>query len=183
MEARFDNKANILNASMLAAHDNSAIYRFKTNFSFRGRDITLLQDMNPALGSDAATVGAIHWRDKVIEVNGHKKKVSDLKTKKGGFMSKARYWRWTAERREYELKFVNDEWASTVKSDGTSKVVGRFAVPYRPHLFTKPPDPLLSMTRTALAEDEVFLLLVLVYSEAKRQDDTNSSVGNGSEGW
>ncbi|KAJ3783050.1 hypothetical protein GGU10DRAFT_362018 [Lentinula aff. detonsa] len=186
MEVRFDNKANILNARLLATHDNSPIYTTKTNFTFRGRDITLLQDTNPALSTQGSlTVGAIHWKDKIIEVNGHRKKVADLKEKKNSFLNRARYWRWSAERKEYEIKYSNDEWtATTMKiNSGTPKVVGRFAVPYRPHLFTKLDPPLLSLTRTALGEDEIFLLLVFLYSEAKRQDDTNSSVGNGSEGW
>ncbi|KAJ3766736.1 hypothetical protein FB446DRAFT_757242 [Lentinula raphanica] len=186
MEVRFDNKANILNARLLTTHDNSPIYATKTNFTFRGRDITLLQDTNPALAEqESVTVGAIHWKDKIIEVNGYRKKVSDLKEKKNGFLDKARYWKWSAGRKEYEIKYSNDEWTATlVKTDKTAaKVVGQFAVPYRPHLFTKPDPPLLSLTRTALVEDEIFLLLVFLYSEAKRQDDTNSSVGNGSEGW
>ncbi|KAJ4477236.1 hypothetical protein J3R30DRAFT_3291126 [Lentinula aciculospora] len=184
MEVRFDNKANILNARLLATHDNSPIYATKTNFTFRGRDITLLQDTNPALSSGSVTVGAIHWKDKIIEVNGYRKKVADLKEKKTGFLNKARSWKWSAERREYEIEYTNDEWTVSIlmmispwtsqpgSLDGKSKVVGRFAVPYRPHLFTKADPPLLSITRTALVEDEIFLLLVFIYSEAKRQDDT-----------
>ncbi|KAJ4494942.1 hypothetical protein C8J55DRAFT_414702 [Lentinula edodes] len=177
MEAKFDNKANILNARLLATHDNSPIYATKTNFTFRGRDITLLQDTNPALSTGSVTVGAIHWNDKIMEVNGQRKKVADLKEKRKDddtrVFRRARYWRWSAERREYEIKYTNDEWtATTLKSDGTSKIVGRFAVPYRPHLFTKADPPFLSLTRTALAEDEIFLLLVFIYSEAKRQSDT-----------
>ncbi|KAJ3997430.1 hypothetical protein F5050DRAFT_1569393 [Lentinula boryana] len=167
MEVRFDNKANILNARLLATHDNSPIYTTKTNFTFRGRDITLLQDTNPALSTQGSlTVGAIHWKDKIIEVNGHRKKVADLKEKKNSFLNRARYWRWSAERKEYEIKYSNDEWTVS------PSVVGRFAVPYRPHLFTKLDPPLLSLARTALGEDEIFLLLVFLYSEAKRQDDT-----------
>jgi hypothetical protein len=49
---------------------------------------------------------------------------------------------------------------------------GRFAVPFRPHLFTKSKPALLHLTKTALAEDEVFLILVFIYCEARRQDRT-----------
>ncbi|KAF9043666.1 hypothetical protein BDP27DRAFT_1305262 [Rhodocollybia butyracea] len=184
MEVRFDNKSNVVNARLLATHDNSPVYTLKTKFTFGGRNITTLQDANPALGSESVTVGAIYWKDKIMEVNGLKKKIADVKAKKGGLFDKARHWRWLAERKNYEVKYSNDEWtAVTVESEGTSKVAGRFVVPYRPHLFTKPDPPLLSLTRTALEEDEVFLLLVFIYSEVKRQDDTNSSVGNGLEAW
>ncbi|KAH7869391.1 uncharacterized protein C8R40DRAFT_1074068 [Lentinula edodes] len=43
-------------------------------------------------------------------------------------LNKARYWRWLAERREYEINYMNDEWAAAaLKSDGTSKIssIGR----------------------------------------------------------
>lgn len=48
----------------------------------------------------------------------------------------------------------------------------RFVVPSRPHLFSKPKPTTLHLTETALAEDEVFLIMVFIYSEAKRQDNT-----------
>jgi hypothetical protein len=51
-------------------------------------------------------------------------------------------------------------------------VVGRFQVPFRPHLFTKSRAPKLRIKGAALVEDEVFLILVFIYSEAKRQDKT-----------
>ncbi|KIK63061.1 hypothetical protein GYMLUDRAFT_163432 [Collybiopsis luxurians FD-317 M1] len=180
MEVKFDNGGNILNANLLATHDSSPIYVAKTNFSFLGREITFLKDSNPAGGSGSVTVGAIHWRDKAIEVHGHKKKIADLKTKKGGIVNKVlhkeRYWRWAKERKEYAVQYSgNDEWTVRLVFDGTRKVAARFATPYRPHLFTKSKPPLLSLTRTALAEDEIFLLLLLIYSEARRQDDTVSA--------
>lgn len=53
-------------------------------------------------------------------------------------------------------------------------VVGVFSVPYRPHLFTKPKPTTLSLTTAALEKDEVFLILIFIYSEAKRQDQTVS---------
>ena len=60
--------------------------------------------------------------------------------------------------------------------DHNMMIAGRFCVPFRPHLFTKNKPAILHLTQTALAEDEVFLILVFVYSEAKRQDNTVSVV-------
>jgi hypothetical protein len=45
-------------------------------------------------------------------------------------------------------------------------------VPFRPHLFSKSKPAVIHLTSTALAEDEVFLLLVFIYEEVKRQDKT-----------
>jgi hypothetical protein len=87
MEATFDNKTNILNAQIRAVHDNSVIYSLRTSFGYRGRKDTILWDENPALGA-AATVGAIHWQEKTLEISGHKKNCSDLKRHAGSFFNR-----------------------------------------------------------------------------------------------
>jgi len=48
-------------------------------------------------------------------------------------------------------------------------------IPYRNHLFHKNKPAVLKMKSKALLQDEVFLLLVFIYSETKRQDRTVSS--------
>jgi hypothetical protein len=53
-----------------------------------------------------------------------------------------------------------------------ASVAAEFSVPFRPHLFSKPEPSKLHLTKTALERDEVFLLLVFIYSEVKRQDGT-----------
>ncbi|KAJ8092404.1 hypothetical protein PM082_023859 [Marasmius tenuissimus] len=234
MEVTFDNRSNVLSAKLHTTLDDAVIYTLETTYGFRGRRITILKDSNPAFtgsSSGSSTVGAINWREKTIEVNGMRKKVGDLKKRKGrgGIFRNARYWQWGAERKEYEVKFKEEQWKATIvepgedkkkdkekdkdkekekentstrsqhesvpestndgsttldnerTSDGHSQqledgVVGRFQVPFRPHLFTKSKPPKLKLTRAALAQDEVFLVLVFIYSEAKRQDQTNSSV-------
>jgi hypothetical protein len=59
-------------------------------------------------------------------------------------------------------------------------IAGRFAVPFRPHLFSKSPPPMVHLTKRALDEDEVFLILVFIYCEARRQDRTVSLVRSSS---
>jgi hypothetical protein len=44
------------------------------------------------------------------------------------------------------------------------------SVPYRPQLFGKPKPVVLNLSRVALARDEVFLMLVFIYNETKRQE-------------
>ncbi|KAF9017479.1 hypothetical protein BDZ89DRAFT_1213777 [Hymenopellis radicata] len=55
--------------------DESVLYQLKTTFSFRGRRLTILQDANPSPGGPV-TVGAIHWDDRIVEILGQKKKLS-----------------------------------------------------------------------------------------------------------
>ncbi|THV01111.1 hypothetical protein K435DRAFT_793574 [Dendrothele bispora CBS 962.96] len=286
MEVTFSNKTNILEALLLTSHENSPIYEVKSTFGLLGRKITILKDVNPLTSNsvrpnsgrraadasrtkEPVTVGAIHWREKVFEIHGVKKDVSDIKKKKG-LLSKSRYWKWADDRKEYEVKHDGDkEWvvtycppppspavasssksrsakskepepvpskskskpetkrelSSSASSDPNSKShrhpkhqsqdrtpsstsnpetdaynashthistisssssdtaldkspthAGTFSVPYRPHLFSS------KHPQSSLEEDEIFLILVLIYSEARRQEGMNSSVGSGVEG-
>ncbi|KAF9257840.1 hypothetical protein L218DRAFT_909998 [Marasmius fiardii PR-910] len=237
MEVTFDNKSNVLTAKLHTTVDDAVVYTLETSYGFRGRRITILKDANPAPGQ-STTVGALNWREKTIEVNGLKKKVGDVKKRKGSYFRNARFWQWASERKEYEIKYKNEEWRAKIVESGeeftgrgkaTDKaapsssrsqlaessaresdlsvnvstsndgdgsttiglddrsssqksneleegVVGRFKVPFRPHLFTKSKPPVMKLSRAALAQDEVFLILVLIYSEAKRQDQTNTSI-------
>ncbi|TFK33810.1 hypothetical protein BDQ12DRAFT_738562 [Crucibulum laeve] len=111
MEATFDNKTNILNAHILNTHDNSAIYDVVSTYILWGRKATQLKDANPALKeSTSQVVGNIHWKEKIIEVNGHRKPMSELKKKAGrfgGIVSRKRLWKWPT-RTEYEVSYRED---------------------------------------------------------------------------
>jgi hypothetical protein len=53
------------------------------------------------------------------------------------------------------------------------ETVGTFSVSFRPHLIHKAKPALVDLSRKALENDEVFLILILIYSEAKRQEGSN----------
>jgi len=193
MEAVFDNKTNVLNASIRNSHNNSIVYTVTTTNSMWGRGTTYLKDSNPAYGS-APISAAIHWKDRTFEIHGQRKPISDIKRKVGGFRNKSRIWQWSPNRKEFDVAYRRQEawqvqygnrvdFAPTVDEpvkQGSNKnmaTVASFTVPFRPKLFGKLKPPALHLTRTALAKDEVFLILVLIYSEARRQDRMNSSGG------
>ncbi|KAG6825814.1 hypothetical protein H0H93_000274, partial [Arthromyces matolae] len=129
----------------------------------------------------SGNVAALHWREKIFEIGGVRKSVADLRRREGRFFKKTRHWRWTPERKEYELHYDEEEgWKATLNS--SIQIAARLLVACRPHLFTfftKPTPPALHLTKTALEADEVFLILVFLYEEIKRQDRTNSSSANG----
>ncbi len=87
MEAFFDNKNNVLNAQIRSSVDESVLYKLKTTFSFRGRRLTIIQDANPSPGGPV-TVGAIHWDDRIIEILGQKKKMSEIKRHEGKYFKR-----------------------------------------------------------------------------------------------
>ncbi|KAJ7511993.1 hypothetical protein B0H11DRAFT_1953794 [Mycena galericulata] len=182
MEAFFDNKTNIINARICAVLDEAVMYSLETQFAFQGRVRTVLRDEN-AVGSPSSRpiVGAINWKDKSFDVHGHKRPCEELKRTEGTLFNKRKYWRWSAARKEYEISYTHEEWKATIEDGKT--IAGRFCVPFRPHLFSKSKPAVIHLTTTALAEDEVFLLLVFIYEEVKRQDKTNTSTPGGTGGW
>ncbi|KAJ7144437.1 hypothetical protein C8R44DRAFT_548935, partial [Mycena epipterygia] len=162
MEAFFDNKTNIINARVCAVLDGAPMYSLETRFAFQGRVRTVLRDENP-LPRAAATVGAINWRERSFEIGGRKKKYEEIRRTEGVLFKKTRYWRWGPVRKEYALSYTYEEWKVHVPpADGPAAT---FRLPARPHLFSSKnkPRPVLYLSPAALAEDEVFLLLVFVY--------------------
>jgi len=87
MEATFDNKTNLLAANVRSFVDSSVLYNITTTHNLWGRTVTLLKDANPALGTNSPIVGAIYWRERLFEVNGHRKSISDIKRKPPGFVT------------------------------------------------------------------------------------------------
>ncbi|KAG6901270.1 hypothetical protein C0995_014359 [Termitomyces sp. Mi166 len=178
METYFDNKGNLLNARIRSTRDKSVLYTLKTTFGLRGRKVTVLLDENPAPGR-SSHVASLYWKDKSFEILSQKKTVSEVRRTQGGFFKKwvvgdldlSRHWKWTTDRKEYELRYDDDEgWKATLNDN--MSIAARFLVPGRPHLFGKLDPPTLHLTKTALEADEIFLILALIYSEIKRQDST-----------
>lgn len=88
MEAKFDNKSNVLNAKLRATHDDSVIYTISTDQTLWGRTYTYVKDTNPALGEGSTIVGVINWKKKTFEMQGHRRLVEDIRRKPSGFRNK-----------------------------------------------------------------------------------------------
>ncbi|KAF8872443.1 hypothetical protein CPB84DRAFT_1737610 [Gymnopilus junonius] len=178
MEVVFDNKTNVLNAKLHATHDNSVIYTISTDETVFSRAYTYVKDANPAQGGETTIVGVINWSKKTFEINGHRKAIYDIRRKPGGFRNKSRYWKWAEDREEYNVVHQEDGWENfQANCTSTVEVEASFSVPYRPVLWGKVKPLVLKLSRVALAKDEVFLILVFIYSEIKRQEKMNSAGG------
>lgn len=59
-----------------------------------------------------------------------------------------------------------------VNGSDEKEIVGTFSVAFRPNLIRKEKPLFLELSRKALENDEVFLILLLIYSEAKRQEES-----------
>jgi len=178
MEAIFDNKANVLNAQLHASHDNSVIYAVSTSQSLWRRTYTYLRDTNPAIGGDSIIVGAINWKKKTFEIQGQRKSIKDIRRKPKGLFNKTRFWKWSDDREEYEIVYHNqEEWQAFFSAKDGGDIEATLSVPFRPQLFGKPKPVVLNLSRVALAKDEIFLMLVFIYNETKRQEKMNSTGG------
>ncbi|EKM79534.1 hypothetical protein AGABI1DRAFT_128681 [Agaricus bisporus var. burnettii JB137-S8] len=73
----------------------------------------------------------------------------------------------------------DDLFGGTIREeeDELEYAAASLSIPYRNHLFHKNKSPVLHIQPSSLLQDEVFLILVFIYSETKRQDKTNSSGG------
>ncbi|KAK2464487.1 hypothetical protein APHAL10511_003466 [Amanita phalloides] len=196
MEAIFDNKTNVLDTHIRATHDNSVIYTVTTTFGFWGRkQVTILKDANPPPG-ESPVVGAINWKERYFEVHAHRKVLSEIKKKEqislqsvmNGFekwdMTRARFWKWSPQAREYQVSFNKNEWqVLTADSEDEKELVGAFSVAFRPRIIHKEKPLSLKLSRKALKNDEVFLILLLIYSEAKRQEESNFGPVTGAGAW
>jgi hypothetical protein len=63
---------------------------------------------------------------------------------------------------------------STKEEEEDQHTAASLCIPHRTHLFHKNKAPVLHVNPSSLLQDEVFLILVLIYSETKRQDKTVS---------
>ncbi|KAF8190785.1 hypothetical protein BJ912DRAFT_1041807 [Pholiota molesta] len=175
MEATFDNKANVLHAKLRTTHDNSVIYTISTDQTIWGRTYTYVRDHNPVHGGEPTIVGVINWEKKTFEIHGHRKAVKDIRRKANGFRNKSRFWKWADGREEYDIIHREERWEATCASTGD--IEATFSVPYRPQLFGKTKHLVLNLSRVALMKDEVFLILIFIYNEIKRQEQMNSAAG------
>ncbi|KAF8816008.1 hypothetical protein BYT27DRAFT_6483579 [Phlegmacium glaucopus] len=170
MEATFDNDSNVLNARLHASHDNSIIYSISTtSHTLWGPQYTYLRDTNPVLGGEPITVGTIDWREKTFEIRGERKSIENIKRIPNGLLNESRFWRWSDDREEYEIihegNFIK-KWKAILNGDAEATL----SAPFRQQLFGKMKPMTLNLSRAALAKDEVFLILVFIYSQTKRQE-------------
>ncbi|KAJ6562610.1 hypothetical protein B0H19DRAFT_1145141 [Mycena capillaripes] len=148
---------DILNSHLHANHSNP--YTTSSSGGILGRKTTTLKTSGFLSGS----AGKINWRDKTFEIGGKTKKWRKIEGSAGWFTS-GREWEWSGH--TYTVKHSRHKWTVT-NSHGE---VARFT-PYKSHLLR--PSEYASLQISPEIHDEhqrAFIILVLLYSETKRQD-------------
>jgi len=163
----FRNK-DFLNSPLIIPGGSNAYTVSTTSGGFTGRKITSLVPTPQASASGVGTEisGQIDWKSTLFRVGSSTKAWGGLTTKKGS----TREWSWSGQ--QYTVQFNNRDWTATRATDGSSPSV--VFVPRRPHLFSADEPASISFTPGMSSEDTMFLMLVMIYSEARRQDSNRN---------
>ncbi|KAG5646171.1 hypothetical protein DXG03_004224 [Asterophora parasitica] len=140
-------------------------YRIETHSGFLGRKTTTLTPLSQS--PYRGIPGEIDWRDKTFQIGDVKHNWSGLNRDTGGFFSSAKEWHWPSGR-SYVVNYNNGEWTAVGHSWGsTGGAVFRLR---RSHITTASEPATISFSQDIPYEDTVFLILVMIFSEAKRED-------------
>jgi len=158
--------ADILESRLLL-NDGSNYFTTHTSHGLVRRKETIIAPSWTAdvHGSTSSRSGSIKWKDETFVIGGVVKRVSDLRSRR--FLSRSQEWRWSGS--QYTLKYSGNQWMIKCGEVGASMKVYQF------HVFRQSEPASVSFSSNLSVEDMIFLLLVLVYSETKRQDGIKSS--------
>ncbi|KAJ7729282.1 hypothetical protein B0H14DRAFT_2409779 [Mycena olivaceomarginata] len=146
---------DILNGHLHSDSGHSSPYTTSYSSGMLRRKTTTLQTSGFLSGS----AGKIHWRDKTFEIGGRTKKWKKVESSGGG-----REWEWLGH--TYIVKHSHRKW--TVTNSGGE--VAHFT-PYKSHLLRSNEHASLQISAEIQdAHQRAFIILVLLYSETKRQD-------------
>ncbi|KAJ7448686.1 hypothetical protein B0H11DRAFT_340636 [Mycena galericulata] len=159
----FDSE-NILRSG-IRGKDRSLQYRTNTVKHYFSRDHTTIED------ASGHTRGTINWQERrSFQISERRNEIPSLKRKLSTF-SWTRYWKRT-EGEEYQVKYSSVENTWTVKTS-TGETIGELHSRVE-RLFKANSTPTLFIGGDIRDEDEqLFILMVLLYSETRRLDRDN----------
>ncbi|KAG6910186.1 hypothetical protein DXG01_012635 [Tephrocybe rancida] len=195
---------DILNSSIEAQHSNHGAVSYRTSTTsgyFVGPKVTTLDPLSyghEKKGSAPPARATIYWKDSALEVGGSRKHLDSVSSKVGGFFSlcvssihpstielttrgspRTREWRWSTQ--AYTVAFNNNQW--TAAPTHNPHAAAATLSPYKRHFFSSSEQPVLSLAPGLGAEEETFLILVMLYMETKRleknQATSDAAVGAG----
>ncbi|KAG6827595.1 hypothetical protein H0H92_011191 [Tricholoma furcatifolium] len=172
---------NVLTSDINAHEPHGISYRTATTTrTFGDNKATTLATLGSYVNEKPTqTLASINWKDSHFEIAGVQRKWSTLRNKVGGVFSSVREWHWSDN--SYTVKYDHGKW--TVISTRPSESVCATFSSYKIHLRNQsaPELAVMWLSSNIPYEDRTFIMLVLVYSEAKRQQDkqeaTNAVVG------
>ncbi|KAF8077683.1 hypothetical protein FPV67DRAFT_7752 [Lyophyllum atratum] len=160
---------DLLNTAVLPTESqNWTSYSTSTNSSVLVPKLTILTPSATRNTYGAALDGAIDWQNESLIIGGMSTKLKNLKRRPSRKSGGAREWTWKGERFTVKYHASTDKW--TAKSGSPAHPDDAiFAV--RKHRILKADDPAtMTLSENLSAQDTVFLILVMIYSETRRQE-------------
>ncbi|CAK5266562.1 unnamed protein product [Mycena citricolor] len=154
---------NVLQAVIRNRGDHSRRYGIRTYYSddYSTRTETTIENRVGTI------CGVIDWEKKSFRI-GNKVEWVDTMKRKAGMLSAVRYWKWL-KGEEFRIQYMNsgDSWTA---SNDRGEIVAELKLSAVSFGAGETSVPVLRMSLTLRNEDDrLFLLLVLLYSEAKRR--------------
>ncbi|KAJ7869793.1 hypothetical protein B0H13DRAFT_2350795 [Mycena leptocephala] len=151
----------ILNSHLNNGHSN--LYTTSSDRGMLGRKVTSLDKAGFLSGS----AGKIHWRDKTFEIGGRHRNGRNSRALLDGLLR--REWEWSGY--TYTVKHAHHKWTVT-NSHGEVACLTE----YKPHLLRSNEHATLRISPEIQDEHQrAFIILVLLYSETKRQDKAKTA--------
>ncbi|KAF8054247.1 hypothetical protein FPV67DRAFT_1552627 [Lyophyllum atratum] len=161
-------QSDLLNSGLrsnTAPHADS--YNINTTHGLLGRKITSLVPANESFTDASGFPAAIHWKQGQFEIGGMQCAWQTLKHTPGGWFSSTREWRWSGH--SYAVKYTRPQWTA-ISSNSISAVFS----PYRSRIFSASEPAYIEFSSDISDKDMVFLTLVMIYSETRRQEKKRS---------
>ncbi|GLB34685.1 hypothetical protein LshimejAT787_0202500 [Lyophyllum shimeji] len=159
---------DLLNTAIIPDEPHHWIaYSTSTTSNVLGPKLTLLTPSVVRNTYGPALDGAIDWKEETFVIGGRSAKWANLKCKLSRRSGSAREWKWFGER--FTVKYESGTGRWTAKS-GSPAHADDAVFTVRKHRIFGADDPAtIEFALNVSARDMVFLILVLIYSETKRQ--------------
>ncbi|KAG6908378.1 hypothetical protein DXG01_004876 [Tephrocybe rancida] len=139
----------------------------RTTSSLQGPKATaLIQSVNDKNDEHGTLLGEIDWKEHTLSIGGVGARWDELKSKPAGVNDSTREWGWIGKK--YRVKYDHDVWRARVGS-AHAKVEATFTLRKNRVLHHSSPAT-IDFTSDVSLQDRLFLILVLIFCEKKRQE-------------
>lgn len=159
---------DLLNTTILPDEPHNWIsYNTSTTANVFGPKLTVLTPSVMRNTYGPALDGAIDWKEESFVIGGRSVKWANLKHKLSRTSGSPREWKWSGER--FTVKYQSGSGRWTAKSGSPVHPADAIFTIRKHRIFGADDPATIEFSPSVSARDMVFLILVLIYSETRRQ--------------
>ncbi|KAH0581109.1 hypothetical protein J132_04718 [Termitomyces sp. J132] len=157
---------DMLNSSLCPSDSPSAAV-YKTSTTVGGVLLLPKTTILTHTDFDLFSHSAIYWEHHEFEIGGVKRKWCTLNYKPKLY-SRTREWRWSPVHDSYVVRYKENRWI-VVPANSRDNVVAMLT-PYKQYSPSNIQPAILSISPSLSTDEKTFLMLVMIYSEKRRQE-------------